>query len=68
MQLMQAHQDDYPNAEGEAPSYIHLRDAQILPMAGNVRMVDDNGIWWRGKLSAVDAFIFGKTSASLSHE
>lgn len=75
VQLMQPHQDDYPNApdaphtraDDEAPSYIHICNAQILPMAGGVRMVDADGLWWRGKLSAVDAFIFGKTSVSVSH-
>src|SRR5918911_5728345 len=39
-----------------APSYVHLRDAQIVSGGGGTTTVD----WWRGRLEAVDGFAIGE--------
>lgn len=40
------------------PVYIHLRDAKCF--TPGQRPMTDEGLWWRGKLSSVDGFHFGK--------
>lgn len=40
------------------PSFIHLRDARILGPDG--RLIPTNGgVWWRGRLTAVDGYSLG---------
>jgi hypothetical protein len=46
----------YERAEGETPHYIHLRDVTIMiPGFENA----EHGGLWRGRLGAVDGFMFG---------
>jgi len=45
------------------PRYIHLRNAKVFHNSGQP-MPENRGLWWRGRLSAVDGFSFGVLSAS----
>jgi hypothetical protein len=40
------------------PGFIHLRDARFFHNSGQP-MPANRGIWWRGRLSAVDGFSLG---------
>ncbi len=42
----------------EIYSYIHLKDARIYSPQGE-GIPSSKPLWWRGKLSSVDGFIFG---------
>jgi hypothetical protein len=42
--------------EGEAPRYVHLRDVTI--MTPGLQSAEHGGLW-RGRLAAVDGFMFG---------
>ncbi|MFL5350766.1 MAG: gas vesicle accessory protein GvpU [Hyalangium sp.] len=44
------------------PSYIHLRNARFF-QANGTPVPNNKGIWWRGKLSAVDGFTLGMLKA-----
>lgn len=45
------------------PQYIHLRNARIFHPGG--RPIPTNqGVWWRGRLQAVDGFILGSLSSN----
>lgn len=46
----------YERAEGETPYYIHLRDVTI--MTPGFESAEHGGLW-RGRLEAVDGFMFG---------
>jgi hypothetical protein len=46
-----------PPAGEEAPQYVHLRDARVVTTAGT--LPTNEGMWWRGQLSEVDAFWVG---------
>jgi hypothetical protein len=46
------------------PIYIHLRDARCFTL-GQKPMTDE-GLWWRGKISSVDGFHFGKLTSVTS--
>lgn len=43
------------------PRHIHLKDARFFHPNGNP-IPTDKGVWWRGKLSAIDGFIMGSMS------
>lgn len=41
--------------------YIHLRNARVFhPSGGSIPK--NEGVWWRGKITAVDGFFFGSLS------
>ena len=44
------------------PQYIHLKNARIFHPGGNP-IPTNRGVWWRGRLDAVDGFILGSLSA-----
>jgi hypothetical protein len=44
------------------PHYIHLRDAHMF-VPGQSPMPANRGVWWRGRLEAVDGFMLGGLSA-----
>jgi hypothetical protein len=44
-------------AGDEPPQYVHLRDARVVTTAGT--LPTNEGMWWRGHLSEVDAFWVG---------
>jgi hypothetical protein len=46
----------YERAEGETPHYVHLRDVTI--MTPGFESAEHGGLW-RGRLEAVDGFMFG---------
>jgi hypothetical protein len=46
--------------EDREVSYIHLKDAKIIQ--NNQFVPHNRGVWWRGRLSSVDGFSFGKLS------
>jgi hypothetical protein len=46
----------YERTEGEAPRYVHLRDVTI--MTPGLQSAEHGGLW-RGRLEAVDGFMFG---------
>jgi hypothetical protein len=50
--------EDRPPFGTSRPNYIHLRDARWHSLEGNI--LPGNGTFWRGKLSAVDGFMFGE--------
>jgi hypothetical protein len=42
-------------------SYIHLRNAHyVFPSGSYIPAQSAPGLWWRGKIEAVDAFSFGR--------
>ena len=43
----------------DRPTYIHLRDARIYHPAG-APIPANQGVWWRGRLEAVDGFFLGR--------
>lgn len=43
------------------PSYIHLGNAHIFN-SGGTPIPANRGVWWRGRLEAVDGFILGTLS------
>lgn len=43
----------------DRPTYIHLRDARIYHPAG-APIPANQGVWWRGRLEAVDGFILSR--------
>lgn len=45
------------------PNFIHLRNARVFHPAGKP-IPDNKGVWWRGRLEAVDGFILGTLSAN----
>ena len=46
----------YERTEGETPRYVHLRDVTI--MTPGLQSAEQGGLW-RGRLAAVDGFMFG---------
>ncbi len=45
-------------ADPEPLAYIHLEDARFFTVAGDP-IPGNHGVYWRGKLSAVDGFVLG---------
>jgi len=43
-------------------SFIHLKDAVFIHNSGPA-IPGNRGVWWRGRLSAVDGFMFGTLSS-----
>ena len=43
--------------------FVHLRDAKVFH-PGGAPLPGNQGIWWRGKISAVDGFFFGGLTSS----
>jgi hypothetical protein len=44
-------------------TYIHLRDARLYPTNGGlIPPLDEPGMYWRGKLSAVESYAIGVTN------
>ena len=43
------------------PQYIHLENARIFHPGGNL-IPTNHGVWWRGRLDAIDGFILGAFS------
>ncbi len=56
-------QEDNDGKTNPPPQYIHLRNARIFHPGGNP-IPTNRGVWWRGRLEAVDGFILGSLSAS----
>lgn len=56
--LKEAAERLYPSDyDGSGTAYIHIREARyFLP---GQPAIPQNGMWWRGKLSAIDAFSMG---------
>ncbi len=48
------------NQERPLPGFIHLKNARFWTPARPVPFSQQRGIWWRGRLQAVDGFIFGE--------
>ncbi len=48
------------NQEPSRPSFIHLKDARFWSPSRPTPFSQQRGIWWRGRLQAVDGFIFGE--------
>lgn len=44
------------------PEYIHLKNARIFHPGGGP-IPGNRGVWWRGRLEAIDGFILGVLSA-----
>ncbi|MHB8857399.1 MAG: gas vesicle accessory protein GvpU [Bellilinea sp.] len=45
----------------QPPQYIHLKNARIFHPGGNPIPMN-RGVWWRGRLEAIDGFILGSLS------
>ncbi len=52
--------DRQPNS----PSYIHLANTHFYRAGGRFTPVN-RGVWWRGRLAAVDGFTGGQLSTQL---
>lgn len=50
-----------PAGVATGPSYIHLKNARFYQADG--KPLPSQGVWWRGKLSAVDGFTLGVLKA-----
>jgi hypothetical protein len=48
-----------PALDPERTNYIHIKNVKYFHPSG-APIPDNEGIWWRGKLSAVDGFTLGK--------
>jgi hypothetical protein len=44
----------------QSPGFIHLKDARFWSPAGPLPFSQQRGIWWRGRIQAIDGFIFGE--------
>lgn len=49
----------------ERPHYIHLKDAHVFA-PGSGMIPENRGVWWRGRVEAVDGFVLGLMSAKSS--
>ena len=50
--------EDEPDQPRSLPKFIHLKDARIFHP--NSQPIPANrGVWWRGRLEAIDGFILG---------
>ena len=59
----QPENEDQSNDEAMSqPNYIHLRNAKFVHNSGK-SMPSNRGIWWRGRLSAIDGFSLGIISS-----
>jgi hypothetical protein len=44
-------------------TYIHLRDARLYPTNGGpIPSLDEPGMYWRGKISAIESYAIGVTN------
>ena len=46
------------------PQYIHLKNARIFSPGSPNAIPSNRGVWWRGRLNAVDGFILGSLTQS----
>lgn len=53
----------YKEPLNDPPEWLHLRDAQTFKGDGNT-IPSDGGVFWRGRISAVDGFHLGMLRAS----
>lgn len=51
------HESDDPDDDKADPAYVHLRNAHVLSSSG--APIQGINVWWRGRLSSVDAFWMG---------
>jgi len=52
-------------AEASCTTHLHLRDARLYPISsGPIPPYDQPGIFWRGKLSAIDSYALGRPTAT----
>jgi hypothetical protein len=49
--------EEFEERELAGPHYIHLRDAHIFQ--ADRPLPTGEGVWWRGRLEAVEGFMFG---------
>ena len=64
--FVQRGNDIYPSNENQSPpAYIHMREARFYNTSGNP-IPGNRGVWWRGRLSAVDGFSLGVLIAERS--
>jgi hypothetical protein len=42
------------------PTFVHLKDARFWSPGNSVPFTSQRGIWWRGRLAAVDGFFLGE--------
>ena len=55
--------DEAQEDGGPLPAFIHLRDAHFVS-PGERPIPANRGVYWRGRLSAVDGFCFGTMSSA----
>ena len=52
-------------AESSRATHLHLREARLYPTSGGpIPPYDQPGIFWRGKLSALDSYALGRPTAT----
>jgi hypothetical protein len=54
----------YPSKHTEGEPFLHLRNARIIQTG----IAQPSGVWWRGRLDAVDGFILGTLTAEIREE
>jgi hypothetical protein len=55
---------DTADVSSPPPTYIHLKQARFFHIIGTPVPVN-RGVWWRGRLSEVSAFVMGTLSKEL---
>lgn len=53
--------EESQNENQPPPKFIHLKNAKML-LANGKQVPTNQGVWWRGRLSAVDGFCLGSLS------
>lgn len=53
----------HETSKNSLPSYIHLKEAKFYNTQGNPPIPGNQGVWWRGRISEVQGFMFGKLGA-----
>jgi hypothetical protein len=51
-----------------APQFVHLRNAKFYDAAGNAIPHSDEGVLWRGRLTEVHGFFWGKLTRGAPQE
>lgn len=61
--IEETEEDPEENRVAARPSYIHLKNARFYAN-GQPSIPGNKGVWWRGRLTAVDGFSLGGLDAS----
>jgi hypothetical protein len=63
LEFSQIYRPDSTDGEVPPPMFIHLKDARIFGAAA-IPIPMNRGVWWRGRVSEVSAFVLGTLSST----